>query len=64
MGASLVRAAYQGKNAVLDGYIVTARRSGKHATVSIVDTPALLAETRAMSERNGATVKKYGIKLN
>ena len=31
---------------------------------AIVDTPALLAETRAMSERNGATVKKYGIKLN
>ena len=31
---------------------------------AIVDTPALLRETREMSERNGAIVKKYGIKLN
>lgn len=43
MGASLVGATYQGKNAVLDGFIVTAKRSGRISTVTILDTPALLA---------------------
>lgn len=30
----------------------------------VVDTPALLRETRAMSERNAAIVKKFGIRLD
>ena len=43
MGASLVGATYQSKNAVLDGFIVTAKRSGRISTVTILDTSALLA---------------------
>lgn len=43
MAASLVKASYQATNAILDGFIVTAKRSGAIATATIIDTPALLA---------------------
>ncbi len=43
LGASLSGAAYQAKNKIIDGYIVRAKRVGRHVTVQILDTPALIA---------------------
>jgi hypothetical protein len=43
LGASLSGAAYQAKSKIVDGYIVRAKRAGRHVTVQIMDTPALIA---------------------
>lgn len=43
IGASLVGAQYQVRSAIIDGYIIRARRSGRRVSVVLMDTPALLA---------------------